>query len=65
MKKLALALVCLVSVAFFASCDPTTDQPEPSIAILSGLEYVNGTVDNPQIIPMDDNVDWKFGFHVE
>ena len=35
MKKLALALVCLVSVAFLASCDPTITNPEPSIAILS------------------------------
>lgn len=35
MKKLALALVCLVSVAFFASCDPTIQNPEPNIAILN------------------------------
>ena len=42
MKKLALALVCLVSVAFFASCDPkpVVENPEPSIAILTGEGYV-------------------------
>ena len=41
MKKLALALVCLVSVAFFASCDPTTPaNPEPAIQVLTGENYV-------------------------
>ena len=65
MKKLALALVCLVSVAFFASCDPTTDQPEPSITVLNGTGFVTGTVENPQIISMEDDTDWKFGFLVE
>ena len=39
MKKLALALVCLVSVAFFASCTPETN-PEPSIAIMTGENFV-------------------------
>ena len=41
MKKLALALVCLVSVAFFASCDPTNivENPEPAIQILTGDGY--------------------------
>ena len=65
MKKLALALVCLVSVAFFASCDPTVENPEPTITVLSGAEYVYGTVDTPQTISMDDDTNWKFGFHVE
>ena len=36
MKKLALALVCLVSIAFFASCTPEVQNPEPSIAIFAG-----------------------------
>ena len=40
MKKLALALVCLVSVAFFASCTPEVTNPEPSIAVVTGDNYV-------------------------
>lgn len=42
MKKLALALVCLVSVAFFASCDPqpVVENPEPSIAVIASEGYV-------------------------
>ena len=40
MKKLALALVCLVSVAFFASCTKPVENPEPSIAIMTGDNYV-------------------------
>ena len=42
MKKLALALVCLFSLAFFASCDPETvvENPEPSITVLTGDEYL-------------------------
>ena len=40
MKKLALALVCFASVAFFASCVKTIDNPEPSIAVLTGENYV-------------------------
>lgn len=40
MKKLALALVCLVSVAFFASCEKPVENPEPSIAVVTGDNYV-------------------------
>ena len=40
MKKLALALVCLVSVAFFASCTKPVENPEPSIAVMTGDNYV-------------------------
>ena len=40
MKKLALALVCLVSVAFFASCQKPVEHPEPSIAIIAQDGYV-------------------------
>ena len=40
MKKLALALVCLVSVAFFASCTKPVDNPEPSIAVMTGENYI-------------------------
>lgn len=38
MKKLALALVCLISVAFFASCTP---EGQPTINVLPGDEYVH------------------------
>ena len=65
MKKLALALVCMFSVAFFASCTKTVEHPEPSIAVLTGDDCVYGTVNNPQIISIDDETNWKFGFHVE
>ena len=40
MKKLALALVCLVSVAFFASCEPEVTYPDPSIAVKTGDNYL-------------------------
>ena len=56
MKKLALALVCLVSVAFFASCEKTVEHPEPSIAVLQEEGYVaNGDV-------VDLNTEVQFGF---
>ena len=54
MKKLALALVCLVSVAFFASC--TQPQGQPTIAVLVEEGYVkNGDV-------VDLGTDFNFGF---
>lgn len=56
MKKLALALVCLVSVAFFASCDPTIENPEPSIAVMTG----EGFLTNGQLI--EYGMDYHFGF---
>lgn len=58
MKKLALALVCLVSLAFFASCDPTVDHPEPAISVLTGDGYLyDGCV-------ADLDVYHKFGFQL-
>jgi hypothetical protein len=39
MKKLALALLCLVSVAFFASCDHV-ENPEPTISVLNEVGYL-------------------------
>ena len=59
MKKLALALVCLVSVAFFASCDPTDiENAEPSIQVLSEDGYIqDGDV-------VDMGVTYTFGFVV-
>ena len=41
MKKLALALLCCASVAFMASCVKTIDNPEPSIAIMTGENFVH------------------------
>jgi len=58
MKKLALALVCLVSVAFFASCDPKVENPEPSIAVLTDTNYIQ----NGQVIEW--GVDYLYGFKV-
>ena len=40
MKKLAFALMCCVSVAFLASCNKPVDNPEPSIAIITGENHV-------------------------
>ncbi len=57
MKKLALALACLVSVAFFASCDKPVENPEPSIAIFVGSE---GYLYDGAII--DVNVEYPFAF---
>lgn len=56
MKKLALALVCLVSVAFFASCTDPVENPEPSIAILAGEGYVT----DGAIVNLNETV--NFGF---
>jgi len=66
MKKLALALVCLVSVAFFSSCDPEEIlSTEPTIAVMTGDGFITGTVENPQTISSADGIDWAYGFHVE
>lgn len=58
MKKLAMALVCLVSLAFFASCDPTIENPEPSISVIQTEGYL---MDN-SIADLD--VQYLFGFNV-
>lgn len=53
MKKLALALVCLISVAFFASCTP---EGQPTISVLTEEGYVqNGDV-------ITSGEDFNFGF---
>lgn len=45
MKKLALALMCLVSVAFFASCTKPVENPEPAISVISDEGFIqNGDV---------------------
>ena len=62
MKKLALALVCLFSVAFFASCDPEEpiiENPEPTIALMTGDDFVY----NGQVIELD--TEYLFGVRVE
>ena len=60
MKKLALALLCLVSVAFFASCDPdpVIEHPEPSIAIITE----DGFLANGDVIEVNEV--YPFGFTV-
>lgn len=67
MKKLALALVCMFSVAFFASCTKTIEHPEPTIAVMTGDNFITGTVDNPTIIDADDEnaINLQYGFHLE
>lgn len=58
MKKLFMALVCLVSVAFFASCDPdpVITNPEPAISVLE----TEGYIQNGDVIDLD--VDFLYGF---
>ena len=58
MKKLALALVCLVSVAFFASCDPTIQNPEPVISIVAEEGFLTDAQEN--VLDMD--VAYPYGF---
>ena len=58
MKKLALALMCLVSVAFFASCTQPVENPEPSIAVVTGENYI---YDGQTI---DLGVNYNLGFRV-
>ena len=58
MKKLALALVCLVSVAFFASCDPKVENPEPVVSIVEADGYLYDSA------VIEVNVDYAFAFKV-
>lgn len=53
MKKLAMALMCLVSLAFFASCNP---EGAPTIQVLSE----DGFVQNGDIVNLGEEV--NFGF---
>lgn len=57
MKKLALALVCLVSVAFFASCDQIQN-PSPTISILNE----ENCIQDGAILNLDET--YPFGFKV-
>lgn len=58
MKKLALALMCFASVAFFASCNPVVDNPEPTISIITE----DGFVQDEAIVNLDTPI--QFGFTV-
>ena len=49
MKKLALALVCFASVAFFASCQQEITNPEPTISVITE----EGFVTNGEVIDVD------------
>lgn len=53
MKKLALALVCFASLAFFASCDP---EGQPAIQVLNQQDYVEDGA------TINFNEEVKFGF---
>ena len=53
-----MALVCLFSVAFFASCDPEViENPEPSIDVLVGEGYLY----DGQVIEMYEVYSYAFG----
>lgn len=41
MKKLVLALVCMVSVAFFASCQKPVEHPEPTVGFVAEEGYIS------------------------
>ena len=57
MKKLALALMCLVSVAFFASCDPQdVTNAEPTIQVIQDEGFIQ---DNAVV---DLGTEYYFGF---
>lgn len=53
MKKLALALVCFASLAFFASCNP---EGQPTITVLNEEGYVQDGA------TVDVNTEFDFGF---
>ena len=56
MKKLALALACLVSLAFFASCEQEISDPKPTISV----KIDEGYVQDGDIVQL--NTQNKFGF---
>ena len=58
MKKLALALVCMFSVAFFASCTQDITNPEPSISVIAD----EGFVKNGDVIDIDQT--FVYGFQM-
>jgi hypothetical protein len=56
MKKLALALMCLVSVAFFASCTKPVENPEPAISVISD----EGFVQNDAVVDLGSPIIYGF-----
>lgn len=60
MKKSVMALICLISVVFFASCkkDKNVENPKPSISIVEGESFVAD----------GDTINWgqtvRFGFRM-
>ena len=56
MKKLALALVCFASVAFFASCQQEITNPEPTISVITD----EGFVKNGDVIDVEQTIVYGF-----
>ena len=56
MKKLALALVCFASVAFFASCQQEITNPEPTISVITD----EGFVDNDDVVNLEQPIVYGF-----
>jgi hypothetical protein len=56
MKKLALALVCFASVAFFASCQQEITNPEPTISVITD----EGFVKNGDVVDVEQTIVYGF-----
>ena len=56
MKKLALALVCFASVAFFASCQQEITNPEPTVSVITD----EGFVKNGDVIDVEQTIVYGF-----
>ncbi len=56
MKKLALALVCFASVAFFASCKQEITNPEPAISVITD----EGFVKNGDVVDVEQTIVYGF-----
>jgi hypothetical protein len=56
MKKLALALVCFASVAFFASCQKEITNPEPTISVITD----EGFVKNGDVVDVEQTIVYGF-----
>jgi hypothetical protein len=56
MKKLALALVCFASVAFFASCQQEITNPEPAISVITD----EGFVKNGDVVDVEQTIVYGF-----
>lgn len=56
MKKLALALVCFASVAFFASCQQEITNPEPTVSVITD----EGFVKNGDVVDVEQTIVYGF-----